>query len=85
MKIFSVDRLHKMWMKSGPRQGAGPVKDLKMLQGLKEDFALTCIIGKGNDYLPAVQGATALNPTPGIVISTSSIFASSRFFLRTQV
>ncbi|CAD7699023.1 unnamed protein product [Ostreobium quekettii] len=56
MKILSVDALHKLWQRIGPPPVEDAKEKLRRLRGLKQDLALTCILGRGNDYLPAVPG-----------------------------
>lgn len=59
MKLFSVDKLHMAWQKLGPPPETDPVKQTRRLKGLKEDLAVTCILGRGNDYLPPVHGTSS--------------------------
>lgn len=72
MKLFSVDQLHVAWQKIGPQPERDPQKQAGRLKGLKEDLAVTCILGRGNDYLPAVQGTGSPGDTIGKEHSTST-------------
>eukprot|EP00803_Ostreobium_quekettii_P005728 evm.model.scf_27.17 EVM.evm.TU.scf_27.17 scf_27:132496-138275(+) len=59
IKVLSVNALHKLWQGIGPPAEQDPQKKLQRLQGMQQDLALTTILGKGNDYLPSVQGISA--------------------------
>ncbi|GMH35381.1 hypothetical protein BSKO_03249 [Bryopsis sp. KO-2023] len=56
VQIFSVDKLHEAWRKFGPPPEADRKLEAERLRGLKQDLAVTCILGRGNDYLPGVGG-----------------------------